>query len=77
MRDRFINHAMLGLLLLCQLSVCLDFVPQFDDLIATNGRFYLSTLSGEVLCLSGIRGQPLAAVGNVVVAAGKIKEQTP
>ena len=75
MRGRFVNHAMLGILLLCQLFVCLDFMPRFDGLIAANGRLYLSVLGGEVLCLSGVRGQPLPAAGDAVVAAHKITEQ--
>ncbi|MHC4402602.1 MAG: outer membrane protein assembly factor BamB family protein [Planctomycetota bacterium] len=47
----------------------LDFVPRFDGLIAANGRLYVSTLGGEVLCLSGERGQPLPPAEDVVVAA--------
>ncbi|MHC4485614.1 MAG: outer membrane protein assembly factor BamB family protein [Planctomycetota bacterium] len=47
----------------------LDFVPRFDGLIAANGRLYVSTLSGEVLCLSGAQGQPLSPAEEVVVAA--------
>jgi len=49
----------------------LDFVPRFDGLIAANGRLYVSTLGGEVLCLSGDAGQPLQPAGDVVVAARK------
>jgi len=75
MRGRFVNHAMLGILLLCQFSVCLDFVLRFDGLVTANGRLYLSILRGEVLCLSGVRGQPLPAAGDAVVAAHKITEQ--
>lgn len=55
----------------------LDFVPRFDGLIAANGRLYVSTLGGEVLCLSGAQGPPLPPVEDVVVAARKITEQTP
>ncbi len=47
----------------------LDFVPRFDGLIAANGRLYVSTLSGEVICLSGTQGQPLSPAEDVVVAA--------
>jgi outer membrane protein assembly factor BamB len=47
----------------------LDFVPRFDGLIAANGRLYISTLGGEVLCLSGAQGQPLPPAEDVVVAA--------
>ena len=47
----------------------LDFVPRFDGLIAANGRLYLSTLGGEVLCLSNAQGQPLPRDEEVVVAA--------
>jgi len=47
----------------------LDFVPRFDGLIAANGRLYVSTLGGEVLCLSGTQGRPLQPAKNVVVAS--------
>ena len=47
----------------------LDFVPRFDGLIAANGRLYVSTLGGEVLCLSGAQGQPLPTAEDIVVAA--------
>jgi outer membrane protein assembly factor BamB len=47
----------------------LDFVPRFDGLIAANGRLYVSTLSGEVLCLSNTKGQPLSSAEDVIVAA--------
>ena len=46
----------------------LDFVPRFDGLIAANGRLYVSTLGGEVLCLSDAQGQPLPPAEDVVVA---------
>ncbi len=49
----------------------LDFVPRFDGLIAANGRLYISTLGGEVLCLSGERGQPLPSAEELVVAANE------
>jgi len=49
----------------------LDFVPRFDGLIAANGRLYVSTLGGEVLCLSGAVGQPLRPASDAVVAARK------
>ncbi len=49
----------------------LDFVPRFDGLIAANGRLYVSTLQGEVLCLSGGKGQPLPAAVDAIVAANK------
>ncbi|MGB2864260.1 MAG: PQQ-binding-like beta-propeller repeat protein [Sedimentisphaerales bacterium] len=47
----------------------LDFVPRFDGLIAANGRLYISTLSGEVLCLSNAQGQPLSPAEQVVITA--------
>lgn len=47
----------------------LDFVPRFDGLIATNGRLYISTLSGEIVCLSTETGQPLRSAEDIVVAA--------
>jgi outer membrane protein assembly factor BamB len=47
----------------------LDFVPRFDGLIAANERLYVSTLDGQVLCLSGTEGQPLTPADEVVVAA--------
>ncbi|UCC97524.1 MAG: PQQ-binding-like beta-propeller repeat protein [Phycisphaerales bacterium] len=47
----------------------LDFVPRFDGLIAANGRLYVSTLGGEVLCLSGAKGRPLSPADEVVAAA--------
>ncbi|MHC4242569.1 MAG: outer membrane protein assembly factor BamB family protein [Planctomycetota bacterium] len=47
----------------------LGLVPRFDGLIAANGRLYVSTLSGEVLCLSSAQGQPLSPAEEVVVAA--------
>jgi outer membrane protein assembly factor BamB len=47
----------------------LDFVPRFDGLIAANGRLYVSTLDGEVQCLSAVGGNPLAPAEDAVVAA--------
>ncbi len=47
----------------------LDFVPRFDGLIAANGRLYVSTLGGEVLCLSGTQGQPLSPAEDVIITA--------
>jgi outer membrane protein assembly factor BamB len=52
----------------------LDFVPRFDGLIAANGRLYVSTLGGEVLCLSSARGQALPTAADIIVAARSIKE---
>ncbi|MBN2508455.1 MAG: PQQ-binding-like beta-propeller repeat protein [Verrucomicrobia bacterium] len=44
------------------LAAChLDAMPAFDGLAAAQGRLYLSTADGHVLCLSG-EGAPLAAV---------------
>lgn len=43
---------------------------------AVHGRLYLSIVGGKVLCLSGVRGQPLPAVTDAVVAAREITEQT-
>jgi len=48
----------------------LDFVPRFDGLIAANGRLYISTLSGQIICLSDEKGQPLKPAEDIVVAAG-------
>ncbi len=47
----------------------LDFVPRFDGLIAANGRLYLSTRDGQVLCLSNAQGRPLPRAEEVIVAA--------
>jgi hypothetical protein len=47
----------------------LDFVPRFDGLIAANGKLFVSSLGGEVLCLSPTRGQPLPDADDVTVAA--------
>ncbi len=47
----------------------LDFVPRFDGLIAANGRLYMSTLNGEVLCLSDTQGRPLSPAEQVVITA--------
>jgi outer membrane protein assembly factor BamB len=47
----------------------LDFVPRFDGLIAANGRLYISTLSGDVFCLSDTQGQPLSPAEQIVIAA--------
>ncbi len=49
----------------------LDFVPRFDGLIAANGRLYVSTLGGDVLCLSGAKGRPLARAEDIIVAASE------
>ncbi len=45
----------------------LDFVPRFDGLIAANGRLYMTTRGGEVVCLSS-DGETLAAAPDAVVA---------
>jgi hypothetical protein len=50
-------------------SYRLDFVPRFDGLIAANGRLFLSTLDGEVICLSSTKGQPLSVAREVVLAS--------
>jgi hypothetical protein len=47
----------------------LDVVPRFDGLIAANGRLYLSTVGGEVLCLSPAEGPSLPSADEVIVAA--------
>lgn len=52
----------------------LDFVPRFDGLIAASGRLYVSTLGGEVICLSNDLGQPLPAATDTIVAVSSIKE---
>jgi outer membrane protein assembly factor BamB/quinol monooxygenase YgiN/catechol 2,3-dioxygenase-like lactoylglutathione lyase family enzyme/pimeloyl-ACP methyl ester carboxylesterase len=49
----------------------LDFVPRFDGLIAAGGRLYMTTPKGEVVCLSGAKGEPLAKADDVVVTARK------
>lgn len=38
MRSGFVNHTVLGLLLLCQLSVCSDFVPWVEGLASADER---------------------------------------
>ena len=45
----------------------LDFVPRFDGLIAANGRLYMTTRGGEVVCL-GNDGAALAVAKDAVVA---------
>jgi hypothetical protein len=45
----------------------LDSAPIFDGLAAANGRLYLSTLDGKVLCLGAGAGQPLQAATDAVV----------
>lgn len=52
----------------------LDCVPRFDGLIAAGGRLFVSTLDGEVRCLSDARGEPLAVASEVVVSA---REESP
>jgi len=47
----------------------LEFVPRFDGLIAANGRLYVSTLGGEVLCLGPDGDRSLAPAEDLVVAA--------
>lgn len=49
----------------------LDFVPRFDGLIAANGKLYVSTLGGQVLCLSSTEGQPLQPAVDTILAADK------
>jgi hypothetical protein len=46
----------------------LDFVPRFDGLIAANGRLYVSTAAGEVLCLSAAEGEALPTADDTIVA---------
>jgi len=53
-------------------SYRLDFVPRFDGLIAANGRLYLSTLGGEVICLSDAKGQPLASIEKNVLLTARV-----
>lgn len=45
----------------------LDSAPIFDGLAAANGRLYLSTLDGKVICLGAGEGQPLQAATDPVV----------
>jgi len=45
----------------------LDFVPIFDGLAAANGRLYLTTMDGKVICLGAGGGQPLPAAADAVV----------
>jgi len=47
----------------------LESAPRFDGLIAANGRLYLSTQTGEILCLSSAAGPPLPPVENLVATA--------
>ena len=47
----------------------LDFVPRFDGLIAANGRLYVSSLDGQVICLDTKQGTPLTSADDVFVAA--------
>ena len=49
----------------------LNFVPRFDGLIAANGRLYMSTVDGQICCLSSAAGQPLSPGNNVVVVPRK------
>jgi hypothetical protein len=49
----------------------LDVVPRFDGLIAANGRLYVTTLGGEVVCLSSEQGQPLPPADELIVAANE------
>ncbi len=53
-----------------KLAACsLSFVPRFDGLIAANGRLYMSTIGGEVICLSHTKGKMLSVAGNIVLTA--------
>jgi hypothetical protein len=45
----------------------LDSAPIFDGLAAANGRLYLSTMDGKVICLGAGDGQPLQAATDAVV----------
>ncbi len=47
----------------------LDFVPRFDGLIAAGGRLYVTTIDGQVLCLSAAKGRPLKSAKDVVLTA--------
>jgi outer membrane protein assembly factor BamB len=49
----------------------LSFVPRFDGLIAADGCLYVSTLGGEILCLSSAQGRPLRPADGGIVAARK------
>ncbi len=42
----------------------LDTIPVFDSLAIANGRLFLSTVDGRVLCLSGPSGVPLRKVSD-------------
>jgi len=48
------------------LEIGLEAPPVFDGLMAANGRLYLSTLDGKVICLGAGPGQPLPAAGESV-----------
>ena len=49
----------------------LDAMPRFDGLIAANGRLFLVTVDGNVLCLGAGQGAPLPAAPDVTVTARK------
>jgi len=44
-------------------------MPVFDGMIAANGRLYLATRDGNVMCLGAETGKPLPAAPNVKVKA--------
>jgi outer membrane protein assembly factor BamB len=48
----------------------LDSAPIFDGLAAANGKLYISTLDGKVICLGAGDGQPLANATDVVTPRG-------
>ena len=50
-------------------SYRLDSMPRFDGLIAANGKLYVVTADGKVLCLGPDSGKPLPTAPNVVVTA--------
>ncbi len=47
----------------------LDSMPRFDGLIAANGKLYIVTADGKVLCLAAKGGKPLPKAPDVVVTA--------
>ncbi len=49
----------------------LDFAPRFDGLIAANGRLYVATLGGEVICLGSSGDVSLPPATDVVAIGGQ------
>lgn len=47
----------------------LDSLPRFDGLIAASGRLYLTTIDGQVICLSDREGRPLSVSDPTMASA--------